>query len=137
MLEYARDELARIGDADDDMQKEMNAHILRIVEVFADEGHSGFSASYAIGALEKLLRFEPLTPLTGEDDEWVEVADNQWQNKRCGRVFKDSREGPAYDIDAVIFREPDGACFTSRDSHREVTFPYRPTTEYVDVPADR
>lgn len=137
LVEYARDELARIGGADDDMQKEMNSHILRMVETFADEGHSGFSASYAIGALEKLLRFEPLTPLTGEPDEWVEVADSQWQNKRCGRVFKDAVDGPAYDIDAVVFREPDGACFTSRDSRREVTFPYTPKTEYMDVPADR
>jgi hypothetical protein len=57
-----------------------------------------------------------------------------WQNNRCCHVFKDNA-GNAYDIDGKIFREPDGACYTSRDSRVPVTFPYTPVREYVDVEA--
>lgn len=133
LVEHAKRELALLpGDDDgDEMQAEMNAHIIRMVELFADEGHSGFSAAYAISVLQKLLSFEPLTPLTGNDDEWVEVGTGVFQNSRCSRVFKE--DGEAYDIDGRVFREPSGACFTGRDSRVPVTFPYVPTTEYVDV----
>ncbi len=61
--------------------------------------------------------------------------DGMWQNKRCFRVFKDSKDGPVYDIEGKVFREPDGACFTNGDSRVAVVFPYTPTREYVDVPA--
>jgi hypothetical protein len=131
LVNHAKRELALIGHAEDEMQAAMNAHIIRMVETFADEGHSGFSASYAVAALEKLLRFEPLTPLTGSDDEWMEVGDGLFQNVRCSHVFKE--DGNAYDIAGRMFREPDGVCFTGRDSRVPVTFPYTPTTEYVDV----
>lgn len=134
MLDYAKEELRRIRSTDepDEMQDMMDAHILRMVQTFADEGHSGFSAAYAVNILQKLLRFEPLTPLTGDPDEWNQVGEGMWQNRRCSHVFKDAEDGEAYDIEAVIFRDPDGASYTSRDSKRTITFPYTPTREYVD-----
>lgn len=139
MESFAESELARIGGDGDGMQAEMNRHILKMVREFGREGHSGFSASYAVSILEKLLRFEPLTPLTGDDDEWNDISDMNgaplWQSRRCSHVFKGT-DG-AYDIRGRIFREPDGACFTSRDSRVPVAFPYVPHTEYVDVPEDR
>lgn len=134
MLDHAASELPK---PEDEMQAMMNSNLFELVLVFATQEHSGFSASYAISALEKILRFEPLGPLTGEDDEWVEVdfgPDMKWQNKRCGHVFKNA-DGTAYDSEARIFRDPDGCCFTSRDSRVEVTFPYTPAREYVDVAA--
>ena len=72
LLSYAEDELNRIGLTDEDEYNGMmRKHILQMVKVFADEGHSGFSAPYAISILTKLFAFKPLTPLTGEDDEWA------------------------------------------------------------------
>lgn len=132
---YAEAELARLlGDPDgDEMQLVMNKHLVRMVRVFAREGHSGFSAGYAIACLEKLLRFEPLTPLTGEEDEWNDISDMHgepcWQNRRCGRVFRDATG--AYDIEGKVFVDPDGCSYTSRDSRVYITFPYRPHTEIV------
>lgn len=121
----------------DGMQALMNQQLRELVLVFSTHGHSGFSASYARHALGKLLAYEPIRPLTGEPDEWHEVGDGVWQNRRCSRVFKDASkfDGQAYDLDAVVFREPGGACYTSRDSRKVVTFPYTPATVYVDVPA--
>lgn len=134
LVEFAKSELARIdADGADGMQNLMNEHILKMVQVFADEGHSGFSASYAVAVLEKLLRFEPLSPLTGSDDEWNEVGEGVLQNRRCSHVFFE--DGQAYDIEGKVFREPSGVCFTSRDSRVPVTFPYTPSREYIDVPA--
>jgi len=143
MTTHAERELDIIGMKDEEgMNGMMRKHILHMIEEFAAEGHSGFSASYAIQCLEKLLRFEPLSPLMGTDDEWVEVSEYNgspmWQNKRCSRVFKD--ETGAYDIDGKVFWEwhtdEDGekvkTYFTSRDSRVYVTFPYVPTTVYEE-----
>lgn len=35
--------------------------------------------------------------------------------------------------ECVTACEPDGGCYTSRDSLVPVTFPYTPKSEYVDV----
>jgi hypothetical protein len=141
-ISFAESELDRIGmtaDSDDEMNVSMREHILRMVEAFADEGHSGFSANYAVNCLDKLLRYEPLSPLTGEDDEWNEVGDGVYQNKRCSRVFKENDE--AYDIDGIVFWEwytdPETgekfkSHFTCKDSRVPVEFPYVPKTEYKE-----
>jgi hypothetical protein len=120
----------------DEMQELMNRQLREMLLVFSTHGHSGFSAGYARHALGKLLAYEPLRPLTGEPDEWQEVASGVFQNTRCSRVFKDASQfdGQAYDIDAVVVRGPNGVCYTSRDSRKVVTFPYTPKTEYVDAP---
>ncbi len=141
MTSFAENELriiGMLGGSGEDMNEKMSQHILKMIGVFAEEGHSGFSASYAVGCLEKLLRFEPLSPLTGEESEWTDLSeygetDMTAQNKRCGRVFKRA-DSTAYDSEAVVFRDPDGACFTSRESRRDITFPYTPKREYVDRP---
>lgn len=108
--------------------------ILDIIKLFSEQGHSGMSAGIVTGTVERLMRFEPLSPLTGEDNEWCEVGPGVFQNKRCSHVFREN--GEAYDIDGIVFREPGGACFTNRDSRVPVTFPYVPKTEYRDVPAE-
>lgn len=92
LISYAEKELSLLED--DDTFKKM---VLDIVTRFSKEGHSGASASYAIRAISRLLSFKPLTPLTGEDSEWNEVADGIYQNNRCPYVFKQA--GCAYSID--------------------------------------
>lgn len=94
--------------------------VLKIVETFAGEGHSGNSAHICIQILEKVLRFEPLTALTGADDEWHDVSEYgdpdqmAWQNVRCPYVFK-RKDGTAYD--------------SSGKSRKEISFPYMPGQE--------
>jgi hypothetical protein len=131
--EFARDELTRAGlfDASSDYGGMMGEAIMKMIEVFAEEDHSDFSAGMAVSLFQRLASWEPLTPLTGEDDEWMEVGDGYYQNRRCSHVFK--RNGAAYDIEGRVFRKPNGACFTSSDSRIPVTFPYTPKREYVDV----
>lgn len=126
--------LAGLFSEDSDYGGMMGDAVLAMIRQFSKEGHSGFSAGMAVSLFEKLARYQPLTPLTGEDWEWMQVDDDTWQNTRCSHVFKTTERG-AYDIDGRVFREPDGACYTGSDSVVPVTFPYTPTREYVDVEA--
>ena len=126
----------------DEMQEAICNHVLKLLEVFSDEGHSGSSAPYAVNVFKTLAMFEPLVPLTGEDWEWNEVHDGVFQNKRCSHVFKqaDRFDGQAYDIDGIIFYdwytnengEKSKSYFTGRDSCVPITFPYTPTKEYKE-----
>lgn len=143
LLLHAQMEFRAAGWADargkfsDDVQEAICNDALELLKVFSEQGHSGSSAPYLVNMLQKLMMFEPLVPLTGEDWEWTEVGEGVFQNKRCSHVFKrlDCFEGQAYDMDGKVFREPDGCCYTSKDSCVPITFPYTPKTEYVDVPA--
>lgn len=132
LIDFAIKELDAIGEVGGELS--LREQILELVTCFSRQGHSGSTAAYTIAALEKLLRFKPLAPLTGNDDEWVECVDGIFQNKRCSTVFKEN--GIAYDIDGKVFVEPNGTAYTSIESRVNVTFPYTPHTEYVDVDAD-
>lgn len=133
LREHAEVELKAAGfDSKDSIYEGMlYDSVLEIVDTVADQGHSGMSASILISILEKILRYEPLVPLSGEDDEWNEVDDGLYQNKRCSRVFKD--EDGAYDIEGKVFIEPNGSAYTSFESRVPVVFPYTPKTEYISV----
>lgn len=136
LVTFAERELDLIGMKDEEgMNGMMRKHLLHMVDEFSNEGHSGFSASYAIQCLKRLLAYKPLSPLTGEDDEWTEVSEQMghkmFQNKRHSAVFKD--ETGAYNIDGKVFwswatNEDTGEKFksyyTSRDSRVYITFPY-------------
>jgi len=149
MKDFAKSELDRIGMTDEDVTGEgmdfnMREHILRMVDEFSAEGHSGFSAGYALSILKKILAFKPLSPLTGEDDEWTHVYDDDnndpvYQNKRYSSVFKDKSKG-AYDIDGKVFwhywTDPDTGkthelTYSSSGCEVPVEFPYTPPSEPV------
>ena len=149
LLDFSMKELNLIGMTEgdtDEMNSAMRKHILHIIQEFADGGHSGFSASYAISILSKLMQYKPLSPLTGEDSEWNDVADygdgtTLYQNNRRSSVFKDA-DGSCYDIDGKVFWEwyKDDASgwsksyYSGQDSRTPVTFPYtvpdKPIYEY-------
>ncbi len=118
LIAHAKRELAAVGydpaQKENDPNKWIQQNLLDLLRVMSMQGHSGFSASYLVTS-----------------------GDGMYQNARCGTVFKqpDRFDGQAYDIDARVFREPDGNCFTNRDSMVPITFPYTPKREYVDVPA--
>jgi hypothetical protein len=105
MIEHAKYELdLLLKNCEDEeglkMQKVINNDILEIIETFAKQGHSGMSANYAIRIIDKLLKYEPILPLTLKDDEFVEVADGVFQNKRDSRIFKqkDRFDGKPYNV---------------------------------------
>ena len=131
LIDHAKHELSLIhGDAKNSMQDAIEEHILKMLAIFSEAGHSGGSAAYTSNILERLLRFLPLAPLTGEDDEWMDVsghnsekAGTTYQNKRCFGVFKTN--GEAYFLDGKIFSDDGGETwYTNKDSRVPVTFPF-------------
>ena len=147
---HAGDEFRAAGWVDgngkwtDEMQEAICKNVLALLEVFGKEGHSGSSAPYAISLFTDLASFKPITPLTGEDWEWVDVSYGSstgpmYQNKRCSHVFKEA--SGAYDINGIVWYEwiPDSETgekykshFTNGKSHVPVMFPYTPKTEYKE-----
>lgn len=132
LVEFARNELNKLLDKCDDseafeLQQEMNKDILAVVETFASAGHTGFTASYTLGILNKLLNWKPISPLTGDDSEWKKLNMDEslcYQNLRCPAVFKD-KDGRAYYTEARIFSSDNGhTWFTSKESTQYIEFPF-------------
>ena len=140
LVDHAKNEFLALGYKPIDEEEEgpnkwLQECLIELLHVFSKQGHSGSVAPHFIDMFKKLALFEPLGPLTGEDDEWEAVGEGVFQNRRCSHVFKqkDRFNGQAYDTRGRIFRGQDGCCYISRDSCVPVVFPYTPTTEYIDV----
>jgi len=131
MLTWAEEELKRYNfDFYDD---NMNKAVLEVIKTLVDQGHTNMSASIVITLVDRLWSWKPLTPLTGEEDEWSDILDpdgNTRQNKRYSAVFKNKETGECYDVEGRIFAEPDGVKFTCRESRVPVEFPYMPPDKY-------
>lgn len=131
-LAYVRKSNARVGVIEQDtMQDDADRCVLELVACFCTQGHSGMSAGYIAARLQELLMYKPLSPLTGRAEEWVEVTKGLWQNRRCGSVFKDDEK--AWDIDAIVFRRPDGITYTSGSSRAYIQFPYIQKKRFIEV----
>jgi len=101
LIEHAKRELTLAGmfDKDADYNGALAPEIMKLVELFSSQGHSGASAVITIGILEKLLRFQTLTPITSNPDEWMEVGTGLWQSKRNPAIFSKDSGKTWYDVD--------------------------------------
>lgn len=138
LADYAKEELKRIGmiDSGEPYNEEVAKAILDLIELFASQGHSGFTAPYTVNAFKRLAMYKPLSPLTGEDSEWSEVGSGVYQNKRYSAVFKE--DGKAYNIEGKMFTDNNGLTwYLSKDSHVEITFPYIVPDEPEEVYLDK
>lgn len=134
--------------------------ILALCERFGKSGQSGGSAPFTATALsqavKKLCLQEPICPITGIDEEWVQVIDMSeddemmYQNRRCSALFK-SKSGKCWYLDAIVKKTQLGHCFSgsfwlSREDYLQgdktkkmycrqyvKSFPFTPKTFYIDV----
>jgi hypothetical protein len=130
------------NDAGDiEMQEHMHENVREILEVVSRQGHTGFSINFLFQMVQKVGMFEPLSPILGTDDEWVDVANisggqSLWQNARCGHVFRDG-DSQAYDSTGRIIVCEDGQTVTNFQSRMPITFPYVPKRVYAPHDEDR
>lgn len=105
---HAEYELKRAGlfDEDSDYGGMLGHSTMKLIKYFAEEGHSGMSASMQIALFRKLAAFKPLTPLTNNPDEWMEVSEyagpeqkGLWQNKRSSDCFSTDGGKTYYSVD--------------------------------------
>ena len=133
--------------------------ILALCEAFGKSGQSGGSAPYTATAIskavKKLLLQEPICPITGADEEWIDVAEMDggetlYQNKRCSGLFKEAN-GKCWYVDAIVKKTQDGITFSGSfwlskedyltgdkskligSSQLVKSFPFEPKTFYIDV----
>lgn len=89
LVDHARRELELCGQTAEDPG--YAASIVAAVAAFASYGHSGGSAMVGVEQLYRLLRYEPLSPLTSDPDEWIDQSAScgvpLWQNKRDPRAM--------------------------------------------------
>jgi hypothetical protein len=138
MLKWAEQELRYAGydinDPEDGPNRWLAEGTLELLKVFSEQGHSGMSAPYAVALFEKLASWKPIAPLTGADDEWNNVGEGTWQNRRNSAVFK-KEDGQAYWMDGRVFWEwfsspdiddgkPYKTYFTTRGSRVNIEFPW-------------
>lgn len=122
IIDQAKYELKRINFGDED-----SAVMIDLLERFFDQWDSGGAVHAVAPLLPRLIAGKPLSPLTGDDDEWVDMSEYSageqcWQNRRCSTVFKQMRDGRlvAYNIDVP--------------GRPEITFPYWPEKAEVASP---
>lgn len=100
LSEYARSELERAGlfKEDSDYDGMLGTAVMELVETFAKQGHSGYSAHCVIDLFSTVASYKPLEPITSDPDEWFMPVDGVWQSKRRPSTF--SRDGGKtwYDI---------------------------------------
>jgi hypothetical protein len=143
LYQHAKKELELVGyDFSSDektMDNLMRDNILDLLRVFYKQEHSELTANYIIDVFRRLARFQPLKPVTDEEEEWVEVAENLYQHKRLAGLFKNGETGRSHYLDAIIFVDQDGITFTSNNiegissSQYVKSFPFVPKTFFVNV----
>jgi hypothetical protein len=112
ILQHTKAELRSAGlfDDDSDFDGEIGVQVTALVETLVAYGHSGGSLERTLEVFDRVARHLPITPLTGDEDEWETPvgAGGQIQiNKRCTQVFRDN--DMAWDI---------------RKGRTPITFPY-------------
>ena len=130
LISFAKEELERIGynpnpdPNSEDIDDYAVTCILELLETFAKQEHSSFSANYVLKIFNRLVNFKPLSPLTGKDAEWTEIYSDEneiaYQNKRCYNVSKfinpKTKEEKCHLNDHYIFVDKNGASFTGYKS---------------------
>lgn len=92
LVDHARRELALLGED----EWTING-VVRIVRAFADMGHSGGSAFAVTEYLERLLRFQPLTDITDDPDDWIHHGEDVWGEP--GGIWQCRRNSEAFSRD--------------------------------------
>ena len=158
LIEHAKMELKMVGafDKESNYGGEIGQAVMELIEVFANQGHSGNSAGIVRTIFNKLANYQPLMDITGKDEEWSDVRDfgdgkSWYQNKRCSALFKDGIDGKPYYIDAIVKRDQKGVTWSgnawlseedykSGDRSKMIgkrgyikSFPFKPKTFVIDV----
>ena len=127
------------GKYNNDMQELLCKQVLQLLKLFGKHGHSGTSAPYATNLFKTLSKFEPIGPIKCTDDEW-ETEVGPFQNKRFSSVFKDTKNSKPYYLDAIVWKEESGSCFTGAvegvRSRQFIKLPFTPKSFYIDVLKD-
>lgn len=104
LVAHARRELELVGE-----DPSIIADCLKVVQAFADMGHSGSSAFFFTDAFTKLFSYGVLSPLTNNPEEWYFHGedfgggpDGVWQNIRGSSCFSNDGGLTFYDLNEIV-----------------------------------
>lgn len=92
LVDHAKRELELIGE-----EPETIAGYLKVIQAFADMGHSGTSAEVAIPVINDLLQFKNLSLLTDDPAEWMQFSEEEWGQP--GGIWQSRRNPEAFSHD--------------------------------------
>lgn len=130
-------ELAGLFKKDSDYEGALGEAVKELLLVFQKQGHSGYSAQATASIFYRLVKGEPLSPLTSAEYEWNEIQPGLFQSTRVSHVFinKNKEDQRPYTIQGKSFSDDGGQTYwTSRDSIVHFDLPgFPPKTEYLNV----
>lgn len=86
----------KLAGVDEDIYGDMTSKaVLKMIDAFESEGHSGASAGLVLSIFNRVIDFGNLTPLTNDPEEWVQHERGMWQSKRNSSAFS-SDQGNSY-----------------------------------------
>lgn len=120
MLRFIKDELKRANFDEDDRDV-----LITICNVFFSQFDSGGAVHATIPVLHRLLCGLPLSPLTGDPEEWFEPipGGDCYQNRRCASVFQTHIDIPHRNLKA-------GDSYDIAVSLTPIKFPYMPPSRW-------
>lgn len=110
ITDFARGELETVGlfDKDSDYEGMLGEAVMELISTFANQGHSGYSAILDRELFDKLSNWKPLTELTDNPDEWMEVSEMcpedqrpVFQSRRSPSCFSNDGGKTYYDLDEM------------------------------------
>lgn len=104
-------ELANFGN-------EESARVLTLIHLFLESWDSGGAVAAMQPVITRLISGQPLTPLTGEPDEWGDMNSGVRQNKRY----------------SALFWNADGTYLDLENPNEKIEFPYTPQTGMTRMP---
>lgn len=140
LVEYARSEFGVAAQHRDKTQvtedmmpwiERIESSVIKMLAVLDELSTEDRSRWLAMSLFGRLSTNQVITPLTGDDSEWVESGmENLKRNRRCPHVFMRA-DGTAFDAKAVVRLSGDGSMRPESVEPREVQFPYMPKQEIL------
>lgn len=126
------EDAARLKTLEREAAELAKENVMELIKVVDGQGHSGLSIGFVMSLFKTLVRYRPLTALTGSEEEWKDVSDfygnkaNIQQNKRCPSVFRVCNDNATvYNLDGKVFSDDNGETwFSCSASKTPVKFPY-------------
>lgn len=104
LVQHAERELRNAGlfDKDSDYGGEVGQAVLELVEIFANQGHSGMSSGLVIHLFSKVASYRTLTPIDNpaKSGEYIacDRAETVWQSTRLSTLFSEDGGRNWYDL---------------------------------------
>jgi len=150
LMSWARKEVELASKNCDEYGAACLNSALKALYSLSEDGHSGYSIGATQSILNSLIKYKPLTPLTGDDSEWGICCSNEsdeyisYQNNRYSALFKHVyKDGSVEynDIDRFVLEDiGNGSRWSNGSAFRliegyfpPISFPYSPNVKPIVI----